>query len=95
MNDCPLEPFWDRIIAKQQEPPKSGLLWTPKESNPRQNFATIVAVGPGRMEGGIRMEPELAKGQTIIYGKYGTIRVKYGDEEYVVVRERDVLGVMV
>ncbi|MDI6782929.1 MAG: co-chaperone GroES, partial [bacterium] len=55
----------------------------------------VVAVGPGRVDDtGKKIPMELKKGDKILFGKYSGSEVKLGDEEYLIMREEDVLGVL-
>jgi len=54
-----------------------------------------VAVGPGRMnDTGKRMPLELKKGDKVLFGKYSGTEVTFGDQEYVIMREDDILAVI-
>jgi chaperonin GroES len=55
----------------------------------------VIAVGPGRVsEEGKRIAPEVRKGDTVLYGKYSGTEVKIEDEEYLILRESDILAVL-
>ena len=55
----------------------------------------IVAVGPGKLsEEGVRIEPDVEVGQTVLYGKYSGTEVTVEGEEYLILRESDILAVL-
>ncbi len=84
-----LRPLGDRLVIKQavaEETTKSGIV-LPGQTKEKPQEATIVAVGSGVKE-------ELKVGDTIIYSKYSGNNVKVDDEEYIIVKEEDILAVL-
>ena len=84
-----LRPLGDRLVIKQavaEETTKSGIV-LPGQTKEKPQEATIVAVGSGVKE-------DLKVGDTIIYSKYSGNNVKVDDEEYIIVKEEDVLAVL-
>jgi len=62
---------------------------------PLADRVLVVAVGPGRMnDTGKRMPLELKKGDKVLFGKYSGTEVTFGDQEYVIMREDDILAVI-
>jgi len=91
-----LLPLGDKVVLKQiveEETTKSGIILAggPKEK-PQQ--ATVIAVGPGGMIDGKEVKMEVKKGDTVIFSKYAGTEVKVDGEEYVVVRQNDIVAIV-
>ncbi|MCQ2540251.1 MAG: co-chaperone GroES [Acetatifactor sp.] len=88
-----LVPFGDRVVLKQmvaEETTKSGIiLATQNKEKPQQ--AEVIAVGPGGMVDGKEVKMEVKVGDQVIYAKYAGTEVKLGDEEFIVVKQSDIL----
>ncbi|MGY5135513.1 co-chaperone GroES, partial [Streptomyces nigrescens] len=54
----------------------------------------VLAVGPGRVEDGKRVELDVKVGDVVLYSKYGGTEVKYNNEDYLVLSARDVLAIV-
>ena len=91
-----LKPLEDRIVVKPnegEETTTSGLV-IPDTAKEKPQEGSVVAVGPGRFEDGVRVPLDVAVGDTVIYSKYGGTEVKWGGEEYLVLSARDVLAII-
>ena len=92
-----LKPLADRIVVKQveaQERTKSGLV-LPDTAKEKPQEAKVLAVGPGRrLEDGSVKKPEIKNGDRILYGKYSGTEVSIEGEDYLILREEDVLAVI-
>ena len=55
---------------------------------------TVVAVGPGRFDDGVRVPMDIKVGDVVLYSKYGGTEIKHGGEEYLVLSARDILAVI-
>jgi len=88
-------PMGDRLVVRpleREEVTKSGLV-LPDTAKEKPQEGEVVAVGPGRMtDDGKRIPMELKKGDHIIYAKYAGTEVKLEDEDYLILREADVLA---
>jgi chaperonin GroES len=92
-----LKPLHDRIVIKQleaQEKTKSGLV-LPDSAKEKPQEGKVVAVGPGRLsdEGAVKAL-EIKTGDRVLYGKYAGTEVSLEGDEYVILREEDVLAVV-
>ena len=90
-----LEPLGDRIVVKasEQEQQTTSGIYIPDTAQERPQEGKVVAVGPGRIDDNGKPIPmEIAKGDTIIYSKYGGTEFKEDGEEYLIMREADVLA---
>ena len=92
-----IKPLGDRVLIQAldaREKSKSGII-IPDTAKEKPQEGRVIAVGPGRVsEEGKRIEPEIRKGDTILYGKYSGTEVKIEDEEYLILRETDILAVL-
>ncbi|HEY0387963.1 MAG TPA: co-chaperone GroES [Gaiellales bacterium] len=89
-----LKPLGDRVIVEvldEEETTVSGIVLpdTAKEKPQRGN---VLAVGPGRYEDGKLVPLDVQKGDEVIFSKYGGTEVKVGGEEYLILRESDILA---
>ena len=89
-----LKPLGDRIIVEvleEEETTVSGIV-LPDTAKEKPQRETVLAVGPGRYEDGKLVPLDVATGDEIIYSKYGGTEVKVGLDEYLILRESDVLA---
>ncbi|MCP4376205.1 MAG: co-chaperone GroES [bacterium] len=92
-----VKPLDDRILVKQcgAEEVTSGGIVLPDSAQEKPQRGIVSAVGPGKLlDSGKRAKPGLKKGDEIFYGKYAGSEVKVGDEDYVILRESDVLAIL-
>ena len=91
-----LVPLADRVVLKQlaaEETTKSGIVLPGKEKEKPQQ-AEVIAVGPGGVVDGKEIKMEVKKGDQVIYSKYAGTEVKIEEEEYIIVRQNDILAVV-
>ena len=91
-----LVPLGDRVVLKQlvaEETTKSGILLTGQAKEKPQE-AEVVAVGPGGMVDGKEVIMQVAVGSKVIYSKYAGTEVKLDGEEYIIVKQGDILAVV-
>ncbi len=91
-----LKPLNDRIIVKAVTPETktAGGIILPDAAQEKPQEAEVVAVGPGKtLDNGKVVAIELKPGDRIIYAKYGGTEVKLSGEEYVILRQDDVLAI--
>ena len=92
-----LRPLGDRVVVKPQgreTVTKSGIV-LPDTAKEKPQEGEIVAVGPGKvLDNGIRTILEVKIGQRVLFAKYSGTEVKVEDEEYLILRESDVLGIV-
>ncbi len=91
-----LVPLGDRVVLKQlvaEETTKSGIV-LPGQSKEKPQQAEVVAVGPGGMVDGKEVKMEVKVGDNVIYSKYSGTEVKLDDEEFIVVKQNDILAVI-
>lgn len=91
-----LTPLGDRVVLKQieaEETTKSGIV-LPGQSKEKPQQAEIIAVGPGGVVDGKEVTMQVSIGQQVIYSKYAGTEVKLGDEEFIIVKQNDILAVV-
>lgn len=91
-----LVPLGDRVVLKQiiaEETTKSGIV-LPGQAKEKPQQAEVVAVGPGKTEDGKEVKMEVSVGQKVIFSEYAGTKVKLDDEEYIVVKQSDILAVI-
>ncbi len=90
-------PLNDRILVKriEAEEVKQGSIIIPDTAKEKPQEGEVVAVGKGRLlENGQRQPLEVKKGDKVLFGKYAGTDVTIGGEEYLIMREDDVLGII-
>ena len=92
-----LKPLGDRVVVKvmeQEEKTKGGIV-LPDTAKERPQKGEIVAVGPGRLlDSGERVPMEVKVGDKIIYAQYGGTEVEVEGDEYLILRESDILAIL-
>ncbi len=97
MADFKIKPLADRVIvqpAKAEEKTKGGII-LPDTAKEKPIEGTIVAVGPGRVtEDGKEIKMSVKQGDKVLYGKYSGTEVNIEGEEYLIMRESDIYGIV-
>ena len=91
-----LVPLADRVVLKQleaEQTTKSGIV-LPGQEKEKPQQAEVIAVGPGGMVDGKEVKMEVKAGDKVIMGKYTGTTVKLDGEEYVIVRQNDILAIV-
>ncbi len=92
-----LRPLQDRILVQrveEEEKTKGGII-IPDTAKEKPAEGKVVAVGKGKLdESGKRIALEVKKGDRILFGKYSGTEIKIEGQEYLIMREEDVLGVI-
>ena len=91
-----IQPLGDRVIVKAVEPAevmKGGII-IPDTAKEKPMEGHIVAAGKGKNVDGKIIPMELKVGDRVLYGKYSGTEVKINDEEYLIMREEDVLDII-
>ena len=92
-----VQPLADRILVRRllEEEVKRGGIIIPDTAKEKPQEGEVVAVGPGRVtEDGKRIPMEVKKGDRILIGKYSGTEVKIEGDEFVILREDDVLAIV-
>ncbi len=91
-----LVPLGDKVVLKQlkaEETTKSGIV-LPGQAHEKPQQAEVVAVGPGGIIDGKEVKMQVKTGDKVIYQKYSGTEVKLGNEEFVVVRQNDIVAIV-
>ena len=92
-----IRPLHDRILVKrleEQEVRKGGII-IPDSAKEKPQEGKVIAVGTGKVgEDGKKIPLDVKAGDKILFGKYSGSEVKVEDEEYLILREEDVLGIL-
>ena len=92
-----LKPLGDRVIVKakeKEEMTKSGIV-LPDTASEKPQEGSVLAVGPGRvLDNGKRIEMDVKAGDKVLFAKYAGTEVKLDGEDYLVIRETDLLAVI-
>jgi chaperonin GroES len=92
-----LRPLGDRVLLKvtAKEEKTSGGIFLPDTAKEKPQTGEVVAVGAGKInDDGARVAPEVKAGDVVLYGKYSGTEVKIGEDEYVLVAEKDILAII-
>lgn len=88
-----LTPLGDRVVLKQlvaEETTKSGIV-IPGQAKEKPQQAEVIAVGPGGVIDGKEVTMQVKVGQKVIFSKYSGTEVKLDEEEYIIVRQNEIL----
>ena len=91
-----IKPLLDRVVLKaveNEETTKSGIVLA-QTSKEKPQIAEVVAVGPGRMVDGKEVKMQLVVGDKVVYSKYAGTTLKYNDDEYIIVKQDDILAII-
>ncbi len=92
-----VHPLYDRVLLKrleEQEVKRGGII-IPDTAKEKPQEGEIMAVGPGKVTEDGKLQPMSVKvGDKILFGKYSGSEVKLGDEEYLIMKEDDILGIL-
>lgn len=91
-----IKPLGDRVVIKSveaEETTKSGIV-LPGTAKEKPQMAEVVEVGPGGVVDGKEIKMEVSKGDKVIYSKYAGTDVKLDGNEYVIVRQADILAIV-
>jgi chaperonin GroES len=89
-------PLADRVVVKALEDTEQmrGGLFIPDTAKEKPQQGEIIAVGPGRYEKNVRVPMEVKVGDKVLYGKYSGTEVTINTEQYLILRESDVLAIV-
>jgi chaperonin GroES len=91
-----IKPLGDRVVVRPmpaEEKTESGL-YIPDTAKEKPQKGTVVAIGPGRVENGSRIDMTVAEGDEVLYGKYAGTEVTLDGDEVLIMRESDIFGVV-
>lgn len=91
-----IRPLSDRVVVQPEpaEEKTSSGLYIPDSAKEKPQRGTIVAAGPGRVENGTKIDMTVQEGDTVLYGKYAGTEINLDGEDYLIMRETDILGIV-
>ena len=92
-----IQPLSDRVVIQALEETEQmrGGLYIPDTAKEKPMQGIIVAVGPGKLsDENERIKPDVEVGQTVLYGKYSGTEVSVGGDEFLILRETDILAII-
>jgi chaperonin GroES len=91
-----VSPLSDRVVVRALEETEQmrGGLYIPDTAKEKPQQGEIIAVGPGKFEDGKRVPMEVKVGDKVLYGKYSGTEVTIDNEQYLILREADVLAII-
>ncbi len=92
-----VKPLDDRVLVKQSDAEEvtAGGIVLPDSAQEKPQRGKVVAAGPGKLlDSGQRGKMSIKKGDEVFYGKYAGTEIKIDGEEYVILRESDVLAII-
>jgi chaperonin GroES len=98
MADLRIRPLGDRVVVKpaeREEKTKSGIILPDTVTKERPQEGIVLAVGEGKRDDNGKLVPmTLKEGDKVLFAKYGGTEFKLEDVEYLILAERDILGVI-
>ena len=91
-----IKPLSDRVLVKMkesEETTKSGIILA-SSAKEKPQIAEVIEVGPGKKVDGKIEEMSVKKGDKVVVSKYAGTEVKYEGEEYIILREEDILDIV-
>ncbi len=92
-----LKPLGDRVVVKpsEQEEVTSSGIFLPETAKEKPQQGKVIATGPGaRKENGERIAMDVKVGDTVLYAKYAGTSIKLDGEEYLILKESDILAIV-
>ena len=97
MADVNVQPLADRVVVKplEEAAQRRGGLYIPDTAKEKPSQGEVVAVGPGKLsDEGTRLEMDVSVGNKVLYGKYSGTDVTLDGQEYLILRESDILAIV-
>jgi chaperonin GroES len=92
-----IQPLGDRVLVKRleaEEKTKGGIV-LPETAKEKPQKAEVIAVGKGKVLENGKVEPlEVKKGDIVLFGKYSGSEISYKEEEYLILKEEDILAII-
>lgn len=92
-----IKPLHDRVLVKriEEEEEVRGGIVIPDTAKEKPQQGEVIAVGDGKiLEDGTKVQMSVKAGDRVLFGKYSGSEVKLGDEEYLIMREDEILGIL-
>ena len=91
-----IKPLGDRVVVKPEaaEERTSSGIYIPDTAKEKPQRGTVVAVGPGKVENGTKVDMTVKEGDVVLYGKYSGTEITIDSDEVLIMRESDILGIV-
>ena len=93
-----IRPLHDRVIVRRidaDETKTAGGLFIPDSAKEKPQEGEVIAVGKGKLlDSGNRVEPDVKAGDRVLFGKYSGTEIKLDGQEYLIMREEEILGIV-
>jgi len=92
-----IQPLSDRVVVQALDEAQQtrGGLYIPDTAKEKPQQGTVVSVGPGKLsDQGERLAPDVKAGDTVLYGKYSGTEVTVDGDDYLILRESDILAII-
>ncbi|MBD3244511.1 MAG: co-chaperone GroES [Candidatus Moranbacteria bacterium] len=92
-----IKPLGDNILVELKQEDKvteSGIVLPDTASEDKPQEGIVVAVGPGKFDDGVKIKPEVKKGDKIIFAKYSGTEINIGKKEHLILKNEDILAVI-
>ena len=94
-----ISPLGDRVVVKPQEASKettspSGIIIPDSVDKEQPAQGEVIAVGPGKFDDGVQVPMQVKEGDRVLFSKYGYEEVKVEGEEYYIISESNILGII-
>ena len=91
-----IKPLSDRVLVRPEdaeEKTSSGII-IPDTAKEKPQKGTVVAAGPGKVENGTKIDMSVKEGDSVLFGKYSGTEITLDGEEYLIMSESDILGIV-
>ncbi|MFA4838207.1 MAG: co-chaperone GroES [Candidatus Neomarinimicrobiota bacterium] len=91
-----VKPLADRVVVKPSEAEEKthGGIILPDTAKEKPQQGSVIAVGPGKFENGVKVPMEVKVGDKVLYGKYSGTEVSIDGEDYLIMKESDILAIL-
>jgi chaperonin GroES len=92
-----IQPLSDRVVVQALDEAQQtrGGLYIPDTAKEKPQQGRVISVGPGKLsDQGERLAPDVKEGDTVLYGKYSGTEVTVNDDDYLILRESDILAII-
>lgn len=95
----PIQPLADRVVVRPLSPEEMGTttasgIIIPDSAQEKPEQGSVVAVGPGKIDDGVRVEPEVSVGDRVLFKRPYTDPTKFQGEEYYILSESEILAII-
>lgn len=91
-----IKPLGDRVVVKPEEAEErtSSGIYIPDTAKEKPQRGKVVAVGPGKVENGTKVDMTVKEGDLVLYGKYSGTEITIDNDDVLIMRESDILGIV-